>query len=414
MAIFDTNIFDLFTGRTRVSQILSTSTSIGTNSGEVLSVEELVNETTVVNCIDVIASGIAQLHAVVIDNNTSTALDQRIAVSRVLKRPNDYQTQYSFTYSIVSSLLSKGNAYIRIIRNPRTKEVMQMIPMDASRMTVNANAAGAPVYHNYDFGDMLAADVIHIKDINTDDPEGLSRVRLGRDRIGAMKAADSLIGRTFRDGISMDYVIMTDENLDAEKAQEYIEALKGSLGTRDGRNFTLMTGGGSVQSLKGMTPADAELRQIRQDLIKEIAALFKVPAYLVGGSGDQKYSNVRQQQASLYRDTYLPIITNIEQAMSLKLILRGDASVHFDVSDLLKGDVESTARVALQMVSGGIWTPNEGRSYTGKARMDEENHPEANELRVPGSVSVDDMRGSEDQPNAMNPEATEEGENDGQ
>ena len=121
---------------------------------------------------------------------------------------------------------------------------------------------------------------------------------------------------------------------------------------------------------------------IRDRLIREIAAVFRVPEFLAGGPGDTTYNNVRQQWTAFHRDTLQPIATNIEEAFTLKLL--GDNEfLHFDIAEILKGDIEITSRVANANVSNGTMTPNEARLYMGIQPHDSET---ADELILPNST----------------------------
>ena len=67
-----------------------------------------------------------------------------------------------------------------------------------------------------------------------------------------------------------------------------------------------------------------------------------------------------------------------------------DEYVHFDITDFIKGDIESQGNYASQMVSNGIWTPNEARNYIGTDRHED---AVADQLIPPNSTintNVDD------------------------
>ena len=404
MGIFNNSLFNLITGRGQQTPAESFRTfgASTTNSGESVDTERALEEATLLTGVQVIAQGISQLKIVVVDNTTNEELDSRLAISRLLKRPNDFQTMHEFMYNGVVNLLTKGEVFIKIKRHPKSGEPMEMLHINPRLMTVSVNHMGMPLYKHDQYGLIPFKDIIHYRDVVTDAPHGQSRVTLAKELIGAKKAADALIGRTFKNGITMDYIIKTDKTVDEETAKKYIANIKKTMGRQNRQNFTIMDAGTDVSTVKGMTPADSDLRAIRQELISEIAALLRVPAFMVGGSGDEKYSNVRQKHASLYRDTFAPIINVIEQAMTHRLVMRGNARIHLDVSQLLKGDVESTANVAMKMVTAQIWTINEGREYTGKPAID------GMDILVESGSGTDDndVRGTEDLPNATdNPDA---------
>ena len=111
---------------------------------------------------------------------------------------------------------------------------------------------------------------------------------------------------------------------------------------------------------------------------------------MIGGTGADKYNNVRQRLSSFHRDTLQPIIANIEEAMTLKLIDSADEHVYFDIRDFIKGDFENQMSVAADAVSNGIWTPNEAREYIGTNRSEQ---PEADQLIPPNSTVNENIEG---------------------
>jgi len=369
-----------------------------TKSGIEIKPEEALKDATVLSCINTLAQTVAQLPLEVLDPEGNLTKN---SFQRVIDRPNDYQTTYGFKYAIVQSLLSYGNVYIRIIRTV-SKQPVQLILIEPNKMRIESNLAGMPVYIHEDYGEIKTQDIIHIQDIVTFDAVGKSRVELAAERIGALRAADALIASTFKNGVDLGYVLNVDPSMDADLFEELSEGFRQSFGPNgSNRGGATVIQGGTIEAIKGSTPADADLLELRSKLINEIAAVFKVPTSMVGGDGNEKYSNLRQAQTGFYRDTIAPLVTSIEQAINLKLGTP-EINAKFDVSTLLKGDIESQTRVGVQLVTAGIITPNEAREYLGyDQREDGEN------LKPNGStVNPDNMRGSVDEPNPMNPEST--------
>ncbi len=401
-------IFDLFRSNTNVSShggVSYYTSGKHTKSGELVSPQAALEDATVLSCINVIAQGIAQLPLTLVnkaDNSVSTS-----PIVQLTQRPNDYQTPYEFAYGLVSTLLTYGNAYLKVVR--AGGRPFQLLPMDPNNITYSLNPAGYPVYsYKGDNIRIPSEDIIHIKDTVLFDVQGMSRVTLAAERIGALIAADRQMAETFRNGIDVRSTIELDMPMTPDKKRELNEVLQqafGAGGKQRGGAFVIE--GGSFKTHKGTSPADTDLRQLRENLIQEIAAVFRVPAFMVGASSDQKYSNVRQMQTALYRDTFAPLLTSIEQAFNLKLLdTTQTVCFKFDVTELLKGDVESQANVAAKLVQGGIWTPNEARAYTGKEALE---GGDALQLSTP--IDADDYRGTPDQPNAMAPELTGEEDN---
>ena len=354
-----------------------------TNSGENVNVDTVLSEPTTMSCINIIAQGITQIPIVVKrkleDGKYEIVQDHPVAA--LLQQPNVYQSPSDFKYSMVETILVHGNCYLRIVRangdpmdGSRTDgRPVQLVPMDPSDVTVGANAFGIPTYTHETYGQIVAENVIHIRDVNTFTALGLSRTLLAAEIIGAKLAADRLMSETFKNGVSVNYAIQSNAPVDATAAENLQKQMKAAFGAGGSKRGSLMLiENGTLNAVKGSTPADADLRALRQELKTEIAGVFRVPAFMVGGTGGDKYNNVRQRLSSFHRDTLQPIITNIEEAITLKLLDGINELVYFDVADFIKGDFENQVNVASTAVSQGIWTPNEGRHYLGFNPADDE------------------------------------------
>jgi HK97 family phage portal protein len=172
------------------------------------------------------------------------------------------------------------------------------------------------------------------------------------------------MAETFQNGVSINYSVELEATLDDTSREALYAQLKNAFGQGGSRRGGIaVLEGGKLSAIKGSTPADADLRELRGALINEIAALFRVPASLVGGQSE-KYSNVTARLASMYRDSFAPIIISIEQAFTNNLLSNGN-TLRFDVGSLVKGDLATQITLATQAVAGGIITPNEARVFIG-------------------------------------------------
>ena len=354
-----------------------------TNSGQNVNVDNLLSEPTTLTCINAITQGITQIPIQVRRANPDGTSDivRGHAIERLMKKPNDYQTATEFKSSIVTSMLTHGNAFIKIVM--AGSRPVQLYPLEPSDVTIGSDAMGRPAYHHETFGDLPRNEVIHVRDLVTFVPLGISRAIQAAELIGAKRAADYQMATTFKNGINMNYVVNIDGKLDADKFERLKDQLQNQFGQGGaGVGGAAVVEQGGITAIKGATPADMDLRELREQLIREIAAVFRVPEFLAGGPGDTTYNNVRQQWTAFHRDTLQPIATNIEEAFTLKLL--GDNEfLHFDIAEILKGDIEITSRVANANVSNGTMTPNEARLYMGIQPHDSET---ADDLILPNST----------------------------
>jgi HK97 family phage portal protein len=110
--------------------------------------------------------------------------------------------------------------------------------------------------------------------------------------------------------------------------------------------------------------ADNEMIATREQLLRDIARIFRIPSHLIGASGDsQTYQNVEQASLNFLTHTIHPWLRRIEIAFS-QILDAGD-DVAFDTSTLLRVDALTRANVNLINVKMGARTPNEVRQIEG-------------------------------------------------
>ena len=115
--------------------------------------------------------------------------------------------------------------------------------------------------------------------------------------------------------------------------------------------------------------ADMEMIETREQLIRDIARVFRIPSHLILASGDnQTYQNVEQASINFLTHTIMPWLRRLEVGLS-QLFPEG-TDVVFDTSHLLRSDALSRAKVNLLHVQMGARTPNEVRVMEGYETYD--------------------------------------------
>ena len=388
---------------------LFTQTAAPSAAGPRVDIEAILREPTAMSCVNIITQGISQLPVVIKTKNIKGEYeimpDHEVAV--LLNKPNNFQSASEFKASVVTSLLIEGNAFIRIIRaGPKSDpqdgtningRIVQLVIMDADEMSIGADGFGFPKYYHETHREIANENMIHIRDFNVFTAQGQSRPKLAAEIVGAKIAADRLVGTTFRRGLNIKYAIMLDAKVATPelKKEQQEQAFHQFSGDGINSGGAIIIEGGSIQAIKGMTPADTDLRELRDQLKNEIAGVFRVPPYMVGGTGDEKFNNVRQKLASFHRDTLNPLIQAIEESFTLKLLDNPNDKVYFDVSELLKGDVETEMKLAVESSGGPVVTVNEARIKIGLNPLDDEEH---NEIRGSGPEPEPQPTGGETGP----------------
>ena len=330
--------------------------------------------------IRIVAGTVAQLEFVSSD----------MAVNSGLMRPNKFQSRMQFFHGLVHDLVLHGKACIRYERMGSTLMLAALDPekVEAAPDTDIFN----PTWQDYGTGEMFGVDqLIVIRDGGGHDVALQSRVQSVASEITALLEANKLIADTFRKGAAINITASFEGGVGQKVLDDFrkqVEALYSSEGGNRGSSV-LAARGVDFKSHKGLTPADADLRELRTDLVREISSAIGAPPFQAGGSGQEKYSNMKERNSIFAKDTIIPIVENIKQTLSTGL----GAMIECDTTKLLEGDQASQVAAGVQACGGAYLTPNEVRAQYGHGEIDGGEVLRSNQLSDAQANSTPDRRG---------------------
>ena len=348
-----------------------------------VSIAQARRDPTVISCVRVVARGIAQLKFAAEGSGSPD-------VNALLRRPNSWQTQYEFLHGVAFDTMLYGNSVLRKFRGPSGR-VRVLAPLDPERISMRSTDMGAPEYRVETINETLASnDVIHIRDGGGHEPWAESRLESSGKRVRCMMAADDLITSVFTGGPVASYTLSSEKNYTQEQIDDLLEQYAKAFGLEGARRGGIVyTGKDSLAPLGTLKPADTDLRNLREDLKREIAALWGIPPFLVGAQGDTKYSNVTARRLGMYQEVFSPVAESICQALSIGLGVK----IVCNIEELLRGDVKSQVTTAVQASGGPVMSPNESRQRL--LGMEPDPDPFYDEIRRKGTPVRDDDRSGE-------------------
>ncbi len=125
-----------------------------------------------------------------------------------------------------------------------------------------------------------------------------------------------------------------------------------------------------------INPKDAQMLESRQYSVEQICRIFGVPPVMIGhaANGTTTWgSGIEQLILQFTKTCLVPMLRSIESAIYRDLLTpqtRKTTVVKFSIEGLLRGDSAARADFLSKMVTSGIYTPNEARSYENKAPVD--------------------------------------------
>ena len=280
--------------------------------------------------------------------------------------------QYEFKHAIVVDLLTYGNCYILKVITSSGK-VIELIPLRADQMTPVLSASGKRSYRHEDGTLYPDERIIHIRDFIGASIDGLSKVKQCANLVAIDNAIDNTLADYFRNGTAISGVVSYPGDLPPEVkkafAQGWVEKFGGAGSSRG--SIAVLDGGATFTQVESQSPADADMMALKTQTMTRIAAIFRVPAYAIEIADGSKYDNLSQRQSGFYRDSIAPLTKNIQQKMSEGLLDDLSLEIEFDSSEIVKGDMQTATKVAVEAVGAGLLTINEGRDLIGYAESSE-------------------------------------------
>jgi HK97 family phage portal protein len=255
------------------------------------------------------------------------------------------------------NLLFHGVAYWQIKEiDPATGRPSQIRWIDAPRVSQILDSTGEIV-----IGYQLEAQRVPDNGIGSliqftgIDPDGVLN-RGGR----TLRTAAALERAVFNyaDSPTPSVVLKANVPMDSNKATAILNAWKQA---RQTKGTAFLSDNVDMESV-GFNAADLQLTEAREYLAKEIARLMNIPAYYLDASTNtMTYSNVTAERRALLDFSLRPLLTAIEQRLSMDDVTVSTQYVEYALDDFLRGNPLERADVYQKLIPLGVLTVEEAR-----------------------------------------------------
>jgi HK97 family phage portal protein len=321
------------------------------------------------------------------------------ALSRIVRRPNAYQSISDFLLNATRSLYLDGNAYALALRNSRY-EITELHLMHAG-MSYPRIAETGDIFYNLAGNDVIdpeligllipARDVLHIRlHSNQRYPRplvGESPILAAIQDIGVGDAILKQQIQFYLNQARPSAVLQTDLPLDKDQVQSLQDRWDDrSRGINQGKT-PVLTHGLKVAPWT-TAPKDAAIAEMAKLSEERIALAFRVPLQILGLSTHAIRSTEALMQ--FWVATGLGFALNhIEESFGLLFDLKGqpDEYLEFDTAALLRSAMKDRIEALTRGVQGGIFSPNEARNQEGLDRVKAGDEPRVQQQVVPLSAA---------------------------
>ncbi|MET3616737.1 HK97 family phage portal protein [Peptoniphilus olsenii] len=337
-------------------------------------------EITYFICLKVLSESLGKLSIHLKDGHGVKITDSDI--NYLLKvRPNPYMSPSDFKILMELNRNHYGNAYA-LIETKGGKRVA-LHPLDPSKVKILIDDAkilksdATYIYKykaknkTYYFKDK---EIIHLKGgLSRDGIVGKSIAEELASTIKGAKESQKYLNDLYARGLTANAILEYTGELNKAKKTELVRTITDFVRDKDNGNIVPIPLGMKLTPLD-IKLTDAQFFDLKKFTSLQIAAAFGIKPNHLNNYDKSSYNNSEMQNLTFLIDTLLVILKKYEEEFDYKLLfdaeLKSGVHTEFNVATILRGDLKSQAEALQKYVSGGIYTPNEARNYSGMPFID--------------------------------------------
>lgn len=329
------------------------------------------------------------------------------ALDRMLKRrPNGYQSPFTFWRTLFFHAAHTGNGYARIERQTdgdgrpligsRAAALHNLRPEDVRPFRYLPDPSDdhpipAPIqfYAHLPTKTVLAGpDVLHLQSLGHDGQAAMDPVDLHEGALQRAATLERYQTQYLSKGTLLKGAIEIPADMTEDQMAQMRAVLRRFRGADGEDDMLILTNGGKLNN-STTSAQDAQLVQQAAHSTKQIAQMTGVPPSFLYELSEEKYRNtVEQDGQNVVRYTFRPWIEMAEDELTLKLLTDAEQeqglTIHINPDALLRGDTKTQVDTVTATVNAGLASKNEGRENLGLPRDPD---PESDKLKTLGDTA---------------------------
>lgn len=321
------------------------------------------------------------------------------AASRVLRRPNNYQTKADFFLNLIRAELLTGNGYALAQRNDRSEIFALHLTRPHSLYPFISPEDGSIFYQfaevpvGHDFTPVIedlfpARDVLHIRMHTPNTPlVGESPITAAATAIESGNAISKAMSAFHQNMSRPSGYLKIPGKLDAVTAESLRTEWNAAYqGVSSGR-VAVLQGGVEWETLS-MSAVDAALIESYKLSVADVARVYRVPLAIIGDN-TSTYNNTEVLMKFWLATGLGYVLEHVELALDelFGLSEREGEWIAFDTDYLQRADFTARIDGLVKGVQGAIFTPNEARAREGLPSVEHGDEPRVQAQVVPLSFA---------------------------
>ena len=295
------------------------------------------------------------------------------ALTRVLFRPNKYQTRSDFMLNMTKSLYFTGNSYVVGIRNERN-EISSVHLMPSAGTMPYIDPDTQMVFYSFGQNPLVgdievmipARDVMHIRLHCPRHPlVGVSPIESAALSVSSNNSISAHQANFFQNMSRPSGVLSTEQKLNPEQMRQLREAWESQAKKMESGGIPILSSGITWEPMS-LSAIDAQIVEAFNMTVNDIARALRIPLPLVQLHNEgSTYNNVEQLYSQWLSGGLGFLIEHIEQNFNYFFSLPKDQGMEFDTDTLLRTDFKGRVEGYTKGIQGGLFTPDEARMKFG-------------------------------------------------
>lgn len=325
-------------------------------------------------CVEAITNSISKLPIYVMDSATKERIKHPI-LRLLADRPNEAMTPSVYKKLIETNRLLGGNGYSLIIRDKRSAQPRDLIPINWQYITPYIDEYGKLwyVFRHPKTGDIRKLDnfdILHYKAYSEDGINGISVLTRASDTINVATAAQTYENKFYTQNARPTGILRVANKLDKPSKDKLKDEWRNiHEGADNAFKIAVLDLGIEFQPIS-MSNKDSQFIESKGVSVEDITRFFGVPLYKVN-SGKQSYSSNEQNGIEYVVNTLHPIVTQYEEEDTYKLMFDFEKAKNLEIRRNMMAELRG------DVASRGTWYKN---------------------MREMGAFSADDVLALEDMP----------------
>lgn len=294
------------------------------------------------------------------------------AYGKLIANPSTTMDSFSFWRWVFSTYEVYGEAFLIKVRPTPGAAPSTLLPMHPSR-TIVRRATDGSIEYIFTLGVASAGlfktsadDVIPFRRYNPDTQlRGMSRLEGLRMTLLNEDAARRAQASFWERGARPSVFLKASKTMSEEAARKLQRQFSNLNSGPDNAGRVAVLEDGTDAQIVQLNMEEMQYIESRKLNREEVCGAYDVPPPVVHILDRATFSNITEQMRSMYRDTMMPRLLEIESILDYHLRpefdTKGVLKATYMLDDVLRGDFEQRADAAVKLVQSAIMKPSEGR-----------------------------------------------------